>query len=125
MAKLVDKRGRIVDILRSITGLGPAGSLKPSLFSKFLGMLDEVAAVKDEETAYIGRIEALEQKHRFMRKHNKLRRAEMAPKTRELEDTDENRAIAQPRNFWMWVFLLWLLFKQRVIKQKKQSLTAD
>src|SRR5262249_40368259 len=106
-AKLAETRGHMAGLLQRMTG-GSSPGAKPALFSKFLGMLDEVARIKGEETEIISRIEALERKHRFLRKSNKLRRADATPREKNDINFEENiRPEVEPRSFWMWVFLLW------------------
>lgn len=76
LATLGESRSRIAGLLGKLSGLG-ASALKPALFKKFLGFLDQVARERDEELHLINRIEMIESKHRHLRKHHRLEHADV------------------------------------------------
>ncbi|MDX2028919.1 MAG: hypothetical protein SFW62_09850 [Alphaproteobacteria bacterium] len=123
---LGEQRDRIVALTRRISGLGVPGAMKPSVFGKFLHLLDQVAIAKDEEINLIGRIEALEAAHRFRRQCKSLKNMVDA-----LEPTGghmpkfEDEAEDKPSRVGIWFLAFLFLVSQCKINQKKQSLTVD
>lgn len=83
-ASLSTQTHKIRQLLGRIADLGVAQAMKPAMFSKFLNLMDQVAAAKDEEIRILSSIEAVEQKHRFRRKNGKLAH----PKPNKLLDID-------------------------------------
>jgi len=127
-ARLANKRNRIVDLVRRMTGLGPMAALKPALFAKFLHMLDDVAAASKEEIQLLSRIEAVESRHRFLRIGKKLKCAAKRPKTEDSNCyTDENHETdaRRPSRSLLWLIVFWYLFMRQERNQKKQGLTVD
>jgi len=127
MVTLADKRARVAGLLRRLSGMGPAGAVAPKLFGKFLDLLDEVAAATSEETGILSRIEAIEQKHRFMRAHKKLKIA--APRLVMLPAAlMPAKAKRSPLELWLFLILWYLVLRplpRLKINQKKQGLTVD
>jgi hypothetical protein len=124
MAGLVGKRDRIVDLLRRLSGLGRAAH-KPKLFRKFLNMLDEVALAKREETSLISRIEAIEQKHRFLRQSKSLRQFGVkaaAPLPVLFPKYPEPKPRGPSK---LWLLVLWYYLLRSKNNQKKQGLSYD
>src|ERR1700744_2537547 len=66
-AALSEQRHKISCLLGRIADLGGIHGMKPKAFTKFLRMLDQVAADKDEEVRIISEIDAIERKHRLNR----------------------------------------------------------
>jgi hypothetical protein len=124
MAGLVGKRDRIVDLLRRLSGLSRAAH-KPKLFRKFLNMLDEVALAKREEAALISRIEAMEQKHRFLRQSKGLRQfgAKVAAPMPVLFPKHPEPKPSRPSALWLLV--IWYFILRQKNNQKNQGLTYD
>ena len=124
MARLANNRNRILGLLQRLTGLGPPGSLTPALFAKFTHWLGEVAAATNEEMSLMTRIENIEQKHRFMRLSDKLKRANPRnPAAIEQSYCPDNAGSFLKRPILL--ILVWYVFMKRKINQKKQGLTVD
>jgi hypothetical protein len=122
-AALSEQRRKIGRLLVRMTSLGPREAMKPAVFSKFLSMLEQVAVAQDEEIKLLSQIEAIEQKHRFMRKGKKLRRAQ--PRKAPLPDWKDYPGAKRPAMSLWWLIILWYLFMRQKINQKKQALTAN
>jgi hypothetical protein len=121
LAKLSDRRTQIADLLRRLTGFGPAGALKNKIFGKFLLILDEVALAKRHENCLLEQIEAIEQRHRFMRKNRQLKRA---VKRLNASNGDEFPESASQTPAFLPILLMWYVFAPLKINHKKQSLTV-
>jgi hypothetical protein len=127
-ARLANKRNRIIDLMRRMTGLGPVAALKPALFAKFLHMLDDVAVASKEEIQLLSRIEAVEGRHRVLRLGKKLKCAVIRPKTEDSSGyTDEDHELdaKRPSRSLLWLIVFWYLFMRDKRNQKKQGLTVD
>jgi hypothetical protein len=102
-----------------MSGLGVPAALKPTLFRKFLDMLDEVTALRDEETGLISQIDAIELRHKLMRKQKKLKRAgpraKIAAATFQIKEIQGAKAKG---SFFdtllllvLWLIVLWNMFR--------------
>jgi hypothetical protein len=126
MARLTGKRDRISGLLRRLVGMRPADKLKPSLFAKFLRMIDEIAAATQEENCLLGRIEHIEQKHLFFRRDKALKRVTAGVKQAANSNglADERPKIRTSLGV-LDLIVLWYVFMRSERNQKKQGLTAD
>jgi hypothetical protein len=125
MAALGGHRDRIAGLLCRLRGIGAREAMNPSLFKKFLHMLDQVAFAREKEVRILNQIEAIEEKHRFRREHHQLESAADEPKeTLQLEEAEKSMA-EHPRQKLLWLLAFWHLFMRNAINQKKQGLTAD
>ncbi|MFY9288551.1 MAG: hypothetical protein WAO98_08635 [Alphaproteobacteria bacterium] len=103
MAAWSDQRRKIASLLARLGDLGTPGGMTPKIFHKFLHMLSQVAAEKEHEMHLIDEIEAIERKHRFMRKVGWLKRIGPKPiapeyeKTEKCEWDDERKPVEQLR----------------------------
>jgi hypothetical protein len=126
MARLVNRRNHIIDLVRRLTGLGTPGAMKPSIFAKFLHMLDDVGSSVREEMALLKQIEDVEKKHRFLRVAKRLKCA--VPKAQTVANSNSGDIKKEPVsgfNRLLWLIILWYLFVRKKINYKKQDLTAD
>lgn len=78
-ASLSTQKHRIMTLLGRVGDLGVMQAMKPLLFHKFLNLMGQIAAAKDEEMHILSAIEAIEQKHRFDRKEGKLKHPKKKP----------------------------------------------
>ena len=126
MARLANRRNHLIDLVRRLTGMGSPGAMKPSLFAKFTRMLEDVAASAREEMSLLKQIEDIEQKHRFLRKHKRLKCA--VPKSKIPANANCEEAKHEPKSGFMrllWLIILWYLFMRQKVNYKNQKLTAD
>lgn len=109
--------------------MGTPGAIKPSVFRKFLDMMDQVATAKEKENEIISRIQAVEAKHRFQRKHKALKHASPQPHDdlQALLTADDELAYQRTPKWWLWLLVLWglLSMPRPKINQKRQNYTAD
>jgi hypothetical protein len=125
-AVLSDQHHRLVGLLQRLSGLGQPGAMKPSVFRKFLGLLDQVSAAKEKENSIISRIEAMEAKHRFRRQRKQLKCANDEPRPQKDQSLGLECELSGERpHRWLWWVAVLILISQRGINQKKQSLTVD
>ncbi|HUY67676.1 MAG TPA: hypothetical protein VMV79_00040 [Alphaproteobacteria bacterium] len=127
-ATLGQQRRKIARLLNRMAAFGPRGSMTPAVFRKFLGMLEQVAEAREQEMHLLSRIEDIEQKHRFMRKTRKLKRARPRPASGLPADFDWKAYPGlkkPPQRGIMWLLAFWYLFLRQKSSQKKQGLTAD
>lgn len=123
-AALLKQRDRLTVLMHRLTGLGVPGAMKPSVFDKFIRMMDQVAAAKDRETDLLSKIEAVEARHRFQRQCKTLKHPE--PESKHLENLlPEPEPSERPKHGWLWFAAIWYLFAHSGNDQKKQRLTAD
>jgi hypothetical protein len=124
-AALTQQRRKIGKLINRMSSMGPSGALKPSVFSKFLGLLEQVAIEQKEEIRLLSQIETIEQKHRFLRKDKKLRRARPAVAS-SIARWHDYPGVKKPSNGGLWWYIIvWYLFSRQKINQKKQALTVD
>jgi hypothetical protein len=117
-SQLSEQRAALSQLIRSLKGFGPRANMKPSHFRKFVLLLNQVAFEKEKEAELICRIEAVEQKHRFARKHPMLRkRAERRLRLMPQPCMDQPKA-KRPGLEWIWIFVLWRIFSGRHIAHK-------
>jgi len=129
-ATLGAQHARLVALLQRMRGFGAPDRLSPSMFRKFLDVLDQVAVAKEKEGEIISRIQAVEAKHRFQRKHKTLKHAAVTsfPANDWDKEFDDRDMKDEHLPKWLvWAFILWafLSIKRPKINQKQQSLTAD
>ena len=119
-----DKKSRIANLLGEIAALGSPGSMKPSIFRKFLELLSQVAREQESENDLITRIEDVERQHRFRRDHNQLEHAnpdlEFIPEDEVMLEGGKKRK--HPKGL-RWFFDLWNKPEGPNNLQKKQDLT--
>jgi hypothetical protein len=123
-ASLDNQRRKIGQLLNRLTRLGPREAMRPAVLGKFLRMLEQVAMAQEKEMRLLSQIETIEQKHRFMRKGNKLRKAKPR-KTADFDWKDYPGVAKRPAHSMLWTLILWYLLMRQKINQKKQALTAN
>jgi len=131
-ASLGERRSRLTSILRRMVGLGEPGAMKSSIFGKFLNLIEQVAGERDKEMELMSQIDAIEQKHRFMRDHHKLERAdpdfESKPKKEfdHEDDCEEDNEKSKEMGFGLkWFFAKVLGDSMVGSYYKKQELNLD
>jgi len=82
-----------------------------SLRYKLEKILDQISFFKKKEKDIIEEIDAMEQKHRYMREHNMLRKADGKPKPLVLEDEEEYDEESKPRDTLGTLLLIWVFSK--------------
>jgi hypothetical protein len=126
-AALSEQRHRLVGLLQRLSGFGAPGAMKPSLFRKFLNMLDQISVVKERESEIISRIENIEAKHRFQRKRKGLKyaAAESKPQKGQNSTFECEEECERPHNGWLWILALLAFMSRGGINHKKHDLTVD
>jgi hypothetical protein len=95
-------------------GMGPVEGMKPSFFQKFMGLLQQISGLREKELVIISEINAVEKKHRALRKSKKLKRAAPKPASWQYDPNaeDEDEDAKEERsgiNFWFVAIFLWLM----------------
>lgn len=124
-AVLAEKRDKIGHLLYRMTGFGIGAELKPAVFRKFLGILDQITEAKAEEMRLINQIEKIEQTHHLQRKNHKLRRADFHHRPSQDFASDMENDVKRPSRSYLWLLAFWYLLMRKEINQKKQRLTVD
>jgi hypothetical protein len=105
--------------------MGAPGAMNPTIFGKFLRMLDQIAAEREKEIRILNQIEAVEEQHRLCRKHNQLEQGIPQPENKPGLPPAEEEEAEPPKTGLLWLAAIWYLFGGGLINQKKQGLTAD
>jgi hypothetical protein len=112
LAKLVDSWGqtsrKIEQKKAQLSVFGAPEGIKPSLFGKFRKLLDQIALFANKERDIISEINAVEQKHRALRKRKLLKRAEPEHNWMQGKKDYEKEAERRRRWFW-WIIIFWIL----------------
>jgi len=129
-AALGAQHARLVTLLQRLRGMGTPDKMKPTMFRKFINVLEQVAVAKERETEIISRIQAIEAKHRFQRKRKALKHAHLTPEPANDWDKEFGDRDAEQDHLpkWVvWTLILWafLSMSRPRINQKQQNLTAD
>jgi hypothetical protein len=111
IAGLNTRRLRIDALLRRLTGFVASGVTHPLRLHKITALLQHIAADRDKEIALIGQIEAIEAKHRFRKKHNKLHIVPHEP----VPALREEPEYPQPHG-WEWILSLLAFAPRHKIK---------
>lgn len=83
-----------------------------SFMYKLEKIMDQISFFKKKELDVIREIEAVEQRHHFMREHNMLRKAGDEPHaTNKIEDEEDYDEEDKPRSALSTLLLLWFLAK--------------
>jgi hypothetical protein len=112
-ALLLEQRGAVKNLLCRLSFLGTPGSLTPSAFGKFLGMLKQIAAEQENEKDIISRIHEVEYRHRSQRRCRRLKPAGPAKKKTQLVDRTEPPPRKSDSNFVMLVAFLAFIGRRR------------
>ena len=104
-----------------LTASGISSSAPAAPPSRIAALLQQIAGCRAQEREIIGEINEMEQKHKFLRKQNKLKRA--APKPANWDDDDNNDREGKNEDTGLWWALLWLLALTRPknINHKKRA----
>ena len=108
---LSEQKDRVAMLLRSLSGTGPTGGMKPSIFKRFIMTLEQIAHAKDDEAKLISEIDQIEEEHRRKRKRHMLREA--VPDRKPAPDAKLEEPMPEPKRdgtslIW-WVAFLALL----------------
>jgi hypothetical protein len=104
------KKGKIARTQVKMARLGPCGSFKPSFYAKFLKYLRQIAFFHEKELDIISKIDAIERKHRFMRKNKRLKRAARKEFIDDLRLKARRKADRDRRiRWWLILFFLWIM----------------
>src|ERR1700722_5984226 len=101
LAALAAQRDKLANLLCRLTGLGTPGAMNPSIFGKFLRLLEQVAAEREKEMRILDRIENVEKLHRYRREHHQLQDAP-APQNPDDEEPDDEAAPEPARKGLLW-----------------------
>lgn len=93
--------------------LGPSEHLRPSLFRKFTQWMEQIAGLESKEQDILSEIDAVERKHKQMRKEHRLPKAQPSDK---LPDQPKPEDPKSRSRFWTWA-LLYLAFSSGKKKQ--------
>lgn len=97
--------------------------VKPSLSRKLMDLIDQIAVFRNKELEIISEINAIEQKHRFLREHKKLKKPNLHQNYAYFSKKHHSPKARRSR-FWMVVFWLWLLSDDNN-NNKKQKLSLS
>jgi len=132
---LAARRSDITGILLRLRDIGARAGTSLSLHRKFMRLMNQVADDREKERKVIHEIEAVEKRHRELKRFNLLKRADLeaAPKIKAkpdsvFEDGDEDEDEDKKERGWfrlLWFLLLFYFFWPRPAKQKNLGPTVN
>jgi len=99
-ALVANKKSRIASLLGEAFRYGLPALMKPRIFHKFLELLAQVDAEREEENQIIGRIEAIESRHRMNLANHRLEHASPAYEPKPQAGLDEEEQMKHRKGLW-------------------------
>jgi hypothetical protein len=125
-ARFSEQRSKAVALLSRMRNMLTDSALvamSPLKFSRFMGMLKEVADAQDDEKRILSRIEDVEQQHRMARHNNRVKRA--ALDQADTSDLDLEPCADRPKNNLLLWLVIWYAYFRNGIFSPKQELRPD
>jgi hypothetical protein len=103
---LKSKREEIAILLRKLKVFGTSESMKPGVFEKFSGTLDQISQEKEKEERILRHIADIEAEHKWRREKNALDEIKPKPEQIPLSGPDiEEKPKSRLSLFWLWVLM--------------------
>lgn len=111
--------------IKRIQGKSPLAEGKSA--SRFRTFLEKIAVLREKERDIISEINDVEEKHRFLRKHKKLKRptAEQKSNNNNGIQGDSDYENERDQGSWLWWALLWMIAlskRPRLTKRRNENL---
>ena len=122
---LSGQRATLNKLLLRLKDVGARVGTSIALHHKFMRLLEQISFDREKELDLINEIEAVEKQHQQMRQAKRLRQADRDYKPKADIDIIHPTEEKPERGGILTLFGLLLLFSNKPIKQKNQSLTVD